>query len=38
MTSDCICLLDSEEKADLEEDRGATCELLAEYEESTKDQ
>jgi hypothetical protein len=36
MTGDCVCLLDGEEKADLQEDRGEKCELLKEYEEATK--
>jgi hypothetical protein len=31
MTSDCVCLLDGQEKTDLQQDRGIECELLVEY-------
>lgn len=36
MTSDCVCLLDGLEKADLQEDRGLECELIRDYKECEK--
>lgn len=36
MTSDCVCVLDGEEKLDLQEDRGEVCELLQEYKKATE--